>query len=182
MNRWRPLTTPFAALVVAAGCASAPTSSDVARSVEQTHPQCAVQRETKMVLGRTKLWAVRSLLNLTGEDAGGEARTILSHLRRIEISTYSLEPGCELRRGNMAAISRFESKGWRPMITDLADDDLTWILVREDNAGETAGMLVISVDSHELEVVRLDGHIDDVLMEAVSRDPSGASVLFSGAS
>ena len=63
MNRLRTLTTPFAALVVAAGCATAPTSSDVARSIEDTHPQCGVHRESKMVLGLTKLWAVRGLLN-----------------------------------------------------------------------------------------------------------------------
>ncbi len=36
--------------------------------------------------------------------------------------------------------------------------------------------------AQSLEVIRLDGQINELLMEAVSRDPAGASGLFSGES
>jgi len=103
-NREHPFATSLAALVVAAGCASAPTSSRVAQSLESTHPECRVEQNSKLVM------------------------------------------------------------------------------VREDAGGEVVGMLVVSVDPNELEVIRLDGQINELLMEAVSRDPAGASGLFSGES
>ena len=174
--------TPLAALVVAAGCASAPTSSRVAQSIESTHPECRVEQNSKLVLGRTKLFAVRGLLNLAGEDVDGEARAILHHLRRIEVSSYNLGSGCKTPDTVMDPVNRFVADGWTPMVTDVGNHDLTWVMVREDAAGEVAGMLVVSVDPNELEVIRLDGQINELLMEAVSRDPAGALELFSGES
>ena len=68
------------------------------------------------------------------------------------------------------------------MVAERGDGDRSWVMVREEIPGEVGGMLVISMNRDQLEVVRLDGRIDEVLMAAVAEDPEATAGIFSGAS
>ena len=174
------LLIPLAAFTVAAGCASAPTSSEVAQTFESVSSACEVERASKLVLGRTRLAVVRTLLDLLGEDVDEEARAALRHLRRVEISSYTLGSECAAQGSTVDPVSRFLTDGWTPMVTDRGDGaDRTWVMVRAVNTGPTNGLLVISTDGHELEVVRVDGRIDDLLTDAIATEPAMAAGIFS---
>lgn len=180
MPQHRSLPIPLAAFMVAAGCASAPTSSEVAQSFETVSSACEVERESQLVLGRTRLALVRTLLDLAGEDVDEEARAVLQNLRRVEISSYTLGSECAAQAGTVDPVSTFLTDGWTPMVTERGDEtDRTWVMVRANGAGPTNGLLVISTDGRELEVVRVDGHIDDLITDAIAAEPAMAAGIFS---
>ena len=165
---------------VAAGCATASTSSHVADNFVASSPGCAFERESRMVLGRASMAFVRGLAGLAGDDLEEETREILRGVRRVEVVTYRVGPKCDFR-DPPALPSRLTDQGWRAMVsTAEGPGESTWVLTREDTGGTTSGMLVIALDRHELEVVRLDGDIDRVLVAATADDPSTVRGLFDG--
>ena len=165
-----------AALVVTAvGCASASTSNHVARDLAALAPGCATERADSIVMGRTTLALVRDLVRLADDEVDPEVREILRCVRRIEATTYRLSPSCELVVTALPLLARLAAEGWQAVVSSgSADDDADWVFTRADADGSVEGLLVISVERDELEVVRLAGDIDSVLAAAIAERPVSA--------
>lgn len=167
-------------VAAAAGCATTRTSSQVADSFVASSPGCALERESRLVLGGATMALVRGLAGLAAGEVDEQAHDILRGLRRIEVVTYRVAPACEFS-ATLALPSRLTEQGWRAVVfTAEAPGQSSWVLTREGRGGATSGMLVVDLDRHELEVVRLDGDIDRVLVVATADDPSTVWQLFDG--
>lgn len=161
------------AMSTAGGCATATTSSQVADSVVAAAPGCVLERESRLVLSRASMAIVRALSGLAGDDVDEEAREILRGVRRVEVVSYRLERECDFRDRSLVLVKRLADEGWQAAMSMAeAAGEWSWVLTREAPDGETSGMLVIALDRHELEVVRLDGGIDRVLVAATVDEPS----------
>ena len=66
------------AAVVCSGCATAATSSRVAETLESTLPECRLERDSTMVLGRASLALLRGL---SGIPADGGHRRLRNYRR-----------------------------------------------------------------------------------------------------
>lgn len=185
VSRSRPelfaLVLLMTVVATAAGCASAGTSSRIADSFVAAAPGCGLDRESKLVLSRTSMAFVRALAGLAGDDMDEDAREILNGVRRVEVVSYRIEPECDFRERAIVVPKRLTDQGWRAaMFTVEGAGESSWVLTREGPDGDISGMLVISLDHHGLEVVRLDGNIDRVLVAATVDEPSTVRGLFDG--
>lgn len=171
----RRLATPtlLVAISAAAGCASATTSSQIADNLVAASPGCAIEREEKVVLGRASLSVLRGLTAVAGAELDDDAREVLSAMRRVEATTFRLAPACGQPERDTLLRGRLVAERWRPIVSTVEPDgELCWVLTRDGSDGATSGLLVIVLDHDELEVVRLDGDIDRVLVAAAADDPT----------
>lgn len=179
----RRIGTSAAILVVvasAAGCATATTSSQIAENLVASAPGCAFQRESRMVLGRATMALVRGIAGLAGDDLDAETREMLRGVRRVEVVTYRVAPECDFR-GQPALPQRLADQGWRAAVTSVEGaGEASWVLTRADREGSTSGLVVVELDQQVLEVVRIDGDIDRLLVAATVDDPSTVRALFDG--
>lgn len=171
------------AAAAAAGCATAATSSRVEATLESALPGCRFERDSAMVLGRTSLALLRSLANVADDELDEDAREILHGIHRIEIVSYRAARGCVIAGAPPPVSRQLTAEGWRAVIAAAEDEgELAWVFTREGPDGGTSGMLVIALDQETLEVVRLDGDIERVLIAAIADDPSSAEELASSIS
>lgn len=174
----RTLAQLLIAVAVTAGCATASTSSRVADNLMAASPGCVFERESRLVLGGASLAFVRGLAGLAGDDMDEQASEILRGIRRVEVVGYRVAPECDFQ-GTPALPSRLTDDGWRAMVSTAEGPGVSsWVLTRQRPDGTTSGMLVVALDHHELEVVRLDGDIDRVLVAATIDEPSTVRQLF----
>ena len=72
VDRYRRRVLSFVPLLIAvmaaAGCATARTSSQVADNFAASAPGCALERESRLGLGRASMALVRGLAGLAGDD------------------------------------------------------------------------------------------------------------------
>jgi len=163
------------AAAAAAGCATAATSGRVETTLESALPGCRFERDSAIVLGRTSLALLRSLASVADANLDEDAREILRGVHRIEVVSYRTARGCEIAGPPPPVSRQLTAEGWRTVIAAAeGEGELAWVFTREGPDGATSGMLVITLDREELEVVRLDGDIDRVLIAALADDPSSA--------
>jgi hypothetical protein len=126
-----------------------------------------------MVLGRVSLALIRSLSDVAADELDEDTAEILSSIRRIEVASYRAGRGCVLADRTLSLSRRLASDGWRSMVATAEEGgERAWVFSREGDDGGVTGMLVVALDQTALEVVRLDGDIDQLLTAAVAGDPS----------
>jgi hypothetical protein len=104
-----------------------------------------------------------------------------SGVRRAEVVSYRIGPECDFRDTSPVLPNRLTNQGWHAAVSTVdGAGELSWVLTREGPDGATSGMLVITLDHHELEVVRLDGDIDRVLVAATVDEPSTVRRVLDG--
>jgi hypothetical protein len=167
---------PVALLLVATlstGCATATTSGRVEETLESALPGCRFERDTTLVLGRTSLSLLRWLSGVAGDQLDEDTLEILHGVRRIEVSSSRAAHECKAVGTSPLVSRQLAAGGWHAVIAAVEDEgELSWVFTREGPDGRSSGMLVIALDHEELEVVRLDGDIDRMLVAAVGDDPS----------
>lgn len=170
-----------ACLVVTTGATAgardrAPSLADIRHTFESSSPSCRLDVEEELILGRTKLWFVRRLVGMV-DDVDPQSRALLDGLRRIEVGSYRVRDdadGCPAPRGFEADLMEC---GW--IRTARWQDESGWgiILQRVDADDRIDGMLVLDVSANTVEIVRLEGRIQDVLAAAVRADPASTGRL-----
>jgi hypothetical protein len=166
--------------VVAQGCATATTSHHVEATLEGALPGCRFERDEAVVLGRTSLALLRWLSGAAGDELDADTRDTLRGVRRVEVTSYHATHGCEVVGAAPLVSRRLAGDGWHAVIAAADDDgELSWVFTREGPDGSTNGLLVITLGDQELEVARIDGDIDRVLIAALAEDPSPAKELAS---
>lgn len=167
-------------LAAAAGCAhgGGPRTAEVARSIEVALPQCELQRESHFSLSGLKLSAVKVLVDLADDTEGAE---ILADLKRVEVATYQV-PAAERCR-DLQGLGMIEAEliehGWALAVREQGVGSAAWVFMRGERDGQTEGLYVVTFDQRELEIVRLEGRIDEFLTEAIAETPSKASEMVS---
>ena len=146
----------LAVLVGASGCMSAELARvhrDVARDVPGLGGGHA------LAFGPLTLGLARRFVD------DPDAAALLSHVRGVAVGTYALgDATTDLSLGQARA--RIEARGWEPVV--VSRDSATAAFVYARTRGDTVrDLLVVSVESGELTLVRLSGRLDAALAEAL---------------
>jgi hypothetical protein len=68
---------------------------------------------------------------------------------------------------------RLEQAGWTVVVKERDLDERTWVISREDDSGSIRSLCVVSLDPYELEVISVDGRLDELMAQAIADDPGG---------
>ena len=168
----------FSAVSVAAlftvGCKQSPTADQIRLEIEHRLPGAKFERESHVHLGRISMGAVKQLMRFTLPKDSSE-RKIITSLKRVDVATYrvvSLPEGPLVSEVSVLE-RRLYQEGWTAAVKERELDERTWVIYREDEKGSVRSMCVVSLDSYELEVVSIDGRLDEMLAEAIADDPGG---------
>jgi hypothetical protein len=174
------LNVTLSVLVLAGACAhgGSPPTASVAESVVAHQPLCDLERQEHLSLGGLKLSAVKALIKLADED---EAAKILAGIKRVEMATYAVSgPEPCMDPSSLGPIeTALHQQGWSLTVREQDEGDSTWVFMREDDNGSIDGLYVITFDRREMEIVRLEGRIDEMLAEAIAETPSKAGEIVS---
>lgn len=88
------------------------------------------------------------------------AKTIISKLKGIHVRHFEFEKEGEYSDGDLDAIrAQLKSPAWTRVVDSKEKKEHTQIFIRRDK-GELGGLVIISAESRELSIVRIDGAID----------------------
>jgi hypothetical protein len=162
------------AILLSVGCKQSPTAEQVRLEIEHQIPGANFERESHIHLGRLSMGAVKQLMRFTLPKDSSE-RKIIASLKRVDVATYRVvslpeDPG----KSQVTVLERrLQQEGWTVAVKERELDERTWVIYREDEKGSIRSMCVVSLDSYELEVVSIDGRLDEMLAEAIADDPGG---------
>jgi len=156
------------------GCKQSPTAEQVRLELEHQLPGAKFERESHIHLGRFSMGAVKQVLRFT-LPKGSSERKLIASLKRVDVATYRvISPPEDPVPSSVAVLERrLEHAGWTVAVKERGFDERTWVLYREDDKGSIRSLCVVSLDAYELEVVSVDGRIDELLAEAIADDPGG---------
>ena len=156
------------------GCKQSPTAEQVRLELELQLPGAKFERESHVHLGRLSMGAVKQLLRLTLPKDSSE-RQIFASLERVDVATYRVVslPEQPARAPVSVLQRRLEQAGWTVAVQEQELDERTWVIYREDEKGSIRSLCVVSLDPEELEVVSVDGRLDELLAQAIADDPGG---------
>lgn len=158
-----------------AGCGSGSPSVDTVRwEIERRIPEARFEREFHLRLGRLTLGLARRIVHLA--DPGDPDTAVLDDVRRIEVATYRVRSLPDLDQ-RMKEQTRFEeslaASGWSAAVKTRDHDSRTWVFVRGDQGGVLSNLYVVSLESDELTLVRIDGRLDHAVAMALAEHPKG---------
>jgi len=166
------VATMVALLVV--GCKQSPSAEQVRLELEQQLPGAEFERQSHIHLGRISMGAVKQVLRFTSPK-GSTERKLIASLKRVDVATYRMvSPPDNPAPTNLSVLQhRLERAGWSVVVKERDLDERTWVISREDDSGSIRSLCVVSLDAYELEVVSVDGRLDEFLAAAIADDPSG---------
>ena len=162
------------ATLLMVGCKQSPTAEQVRLELEQQLPGAQFERESHIHLGRISMGAVKQVLRFTSPK-GSTERQLIASLKRVDVATYRVvtPPNDPVPTDLSVLQRRLEQAGWTIVVKERDLDERTWVISREDNSGSIRSLCVVSLGAYELEVVSVDGRLDEFLAAAIADDPSG---------
>ena len=156
------------------GCNQSPSAEQVRLELEQQLPGAEFERESHIHLGRISMGAVKQVLRFTAPK-GSTERKLIASLKRVDAATYRVvSPPDNPAPTDLSVLQhRLEQAGWSVVVKERAFDERTWVISRQDDSGSIRSLCVVSLDAYELEVVSVDGRLDEFLAAAIADDPSG---------
>lgn len=113
---------------------------------------------------------VKALVRLSGETEGAD---LLTHIQRVEVTTYRVAtpPDCTDLSWMEVFGDEMAAQGWRPVVVERDGLDSSWVFGHGEKGSELDGLFVVEFGGNELEIVRLNGTIDQLMAEAVAEEP-----------
>ena len=176
LRRFRHVVFAVATLaaLLLTGCKQSPTAEQVRLELEQQLPGARFERESHLHLGRLSMAAVKQVLRFTLPKES-EERKLIASIKRVDVATYRIvsPPENATLRGTSVLRRRLEKEGWIVALREQESDERTWVIYREDTRGAVRSLCVVSLDPWELEVVAVDGRLDELFAQAIADDPDG---------
>jgi hypothetical protein len=168
------LSAVAVAALLIAGCKQSPTAEQVRLELEHQLPGTRFERESHLHLGRISMGTIKQVLRFTMPKDSPERKLIFS-LKRVDVATYRVvSPPDGPAPSSVSVLPRhLEQAGWTVAIKEREVDERTWVIYREDEKGFIRSLCVVSLDPYELEVVSVDGRLDELFAEAIADDSGG---------
>ncbi len=155
-----------AALPLAGGCVWTPDLSEVKQDIAHQLPGVTFDRQVAVAIGPGGMALARAVVSLV--PPAREARGWLRDVSRVEVAVYEVHADDTARR--LATPSRVEemlADGWEMAARVREDGEAVWLLYRLD--GESVRELfVVSLDRHELVLVKVKGRLERLIARALS--------------
>jgi hypothetical protein len=175
----QPRSARFAFLAVAlalAACAGPPSAEEVRGEIERQIPGARFERAEHLRLGRFSLGLVRWLASFDHDKENEKDRALFSAISGVEIATYKVRslPVIESLRLPENVERRLHEEGWTTMVRSEEKGELAWILYRGAGGAHPEvirDFYIVSLDAKELALVRVSGHLDKLMAEAMAQEP-----------
>ena len=168
------LSVAMMAALFTIGCKQSPTAEQVRLELERQLPGAKFERESHIHLGRISMSAVKQVLRFT-TPKGSTERKLIASIKRVDVATYRVvSPPEEPAPSSVVVLQRrLEQAGWTVVVKEKDLDERTWVIAREDDSGSIRSLCVVSLDPYELEVISVDGRLDELMAQAIADDPGG---------
>lgn len=162
-----PLVLLGTAVLMLSGCLYSREIAHTRRDIERHYPDARFEREIIVSLGPGTLRTLGWIAGLVPEDEGRMARAYLGEIERVKVGVYRTEYLPSLEDMDLPTLRRFERDGWEVAVKVRQDDEMVWLLYREDRR-EVRDLYVLVLSDEELVLARLQGHLDRLLQRAMN--------------
>jgi hypothetical protein len=167
---------PFLSLLtlagLAAGCVGGAPSVDAVRwEIQRRVPEARFESETHVRLGRISMGLIHGLVRMAPGD--NEGREMINDVHRVEVATYKVIslPDLDRFEGQAGFERDLTRAGWSLAVRTREANERTWMFLHTDPNGGLRNLFVVTLDDHELTLVRLDGRLDRAFAAAVADHP-----------
>lgn len=160
------------------GCFTDPDIAEVVDALAWELEPAYLNPEIELRLGNGSLSLARGICGFV-EDCE-EYAPLLEGVEMVHVGVYEIDGPRRARRLNVDGDLRLdlEAEGWHPVV-HVRDrhGETALALTRVDDRGDLDGMYLISVDRHELVVVKLEGELSRPLDRVLRRDEGFLAAL-----
>jgi hypothetical protein len=153
-------------LLSANGCIWAPELDRVREDIAKQLPGTRFEREIALSLNPLSLALARAVITLVPDAK--EAAPYLRGVRDVTVAVYdvdNLPSGCNVRLPER--LEKLVTRGeWELTVKLRERDEFVWVLSRSDN-DKLKGLYVIVLDGESLVIVRANGRLERLVMNAL---------------
>ncbi len=153
-----------------------PSVADIRDTIESASPACRLDVDDELVLGRSTLWLARRVVRMA-DDVDPQARAVLEGLRRVEVGSYRVVGDPDACALPIGLESDLVDRGWTRTARWQDESGRGVVLQRVNDDDQIDGMLVLEIDDTSVEIVHLEGRVQNMLAAAVRDDPASTGPL-----
>ena len=176
------------AVTTLAACAGPPSAEQVRFEIERQLPGARFVPEDHLHLGRLSLGLLRWLAGFDHDKGDEKDMALFRAISGVEIATYKVRslPTLDGFRLPEGLEHRLYEEGWTTMVRSEEKDEHTWVLYRSDHAGRPGrgehpevirDLYIVCLDSSELSLIRVSGHLDQLMAAALAHEPKKVTRL-----
>jgi hypothetical protein len=182
-----PLFLLLAAAALAA-CAGPPSAEQVRFEIERQLPGARFVPEDHLRLGRLSIGLLHWLAGFDHDKDDEKDMALFRAISGVEIATYKVRslPALDGFRLPEGLEHRLHEEGWTTMVRSEEKDEHTWVLYRSDRPGRAGrgehpevirDLYLVCLDSRELSLIRVSGHLDQLMAAALAHEPKKVTRL-----
>ena len=163
----RAVVAILLAMTVGSGCLWAPELDRVRKDIERQIPGVEFSREFAISLGPMSIGLLRVIAAVAPVDE--DQRGYLDEISKVKVAVYEVDnmprdPEIQvpdrLRR-------LLDEKGWDLAVRVHEDEESVWVLYKAED-DEVREMYVLVMNTEELVLVRVEGHLDRLFEKAMN--------------
>ncbi len=169
------LAATLSLLALSNGCMWAPELTEVKRDIAGQLPDVTFRKNLTLSLGPLTMLLARTVTGFIPDAS--EARPYLRGVSKVQVAIYETEG--DIHAASIETPARLQElidDGWEMAVRVRDEDEMVWLLYRID--GESVReMFVVVMDDEELVLVRVKGHLERLMAEALENIDDEGSFL-----
>ena len=125
------------------------------------------EREVVVTVGPRTFRSVSWIAGRVPDIYAQMASDYVREIDRVKVGVYRVEEAPTRRELRMDRVPRFRRSGWEVAVRVEEEDETVWVLYRE-RYDSVRDMLVLVLNSDELVIARIEGHLNELVRLAVS--------------
>ena len=147
--------------ITTTGCMMHASSLEPMRmNIERQVPGARFDSELQLKLGRMSMGLLKRITQAVDEE-DDEELAFLQSIRSLELAIYETRSLPKAQDLDIPKLRKLKKQGWMTAIESRAEDNVTWVLFRQQD-NRVSGILVGALDDDELVLVKLNGDIQNV--------------------
>ncbi len=167
MNRFLP--TLIAILILApalSGCMYSREMAHIRDDIEEIL-DARFEREVVVTVGPRSLRAASWITGHVPDIYAQMASDYVREIDRVKVGVYQVRERPSTTELRLDKVPRFKRSGWEVLVRVEDDGDTVWVLYRE-RYENVRDMLVLVLDSEQLVIARVEGHLNELVRLAVA--------------
>jgi len=177
-NRSLVIAVAMATLPLAGGCMWAPELTDVKQDIARQLPDVGFKKNVVLSFGPLTMVLARTVTGFIPEAR--EARQYLRDVSRLQVAVYEMNGAPEY--GELETpdyLQELIDKGWEMAVRVNDEGDRVWLLYRLDDES-VREMFVVTMSEDELVLVKVKGHLERVMAQAIENMDDEGGLLHGG--
>jgi Domain of unknown function (DUF4252) len=177
-----PRAVPLFLLLAAStltACSGVPAAETVRAEIEHQLPGARFEPAEHLRLGRLSLGLLHWLAGFDHDREDQDSVAMFRAISSVEIATYKVRslPPLEDFRLPEGFEHRLREAGWLTLLRSEEKNEHTWILYRGESLEAIRDFYLVSLDPKELSLIRVSGHLDQVMARALAKEPKKMTKL-----